>query len=59
VPLVNIIYERHPSFAWIATTVDLFIMTSITVSFITVGAGLKHVLDGSVAFSLSSSPLLV
>jgi hypothetical protein len=34
---------------WVAFTVDIFIMTSITVSYITVGTGLQHVLDGMAA----------
>lgn len=42
VPLINIINKKFPSLAWIAYLVNIFIMISITVSFITLGAGLKH-----------------
>lgn len=46
VPLINIIHQSYPEFNWIATTVSIFIITSITVSYIVVGTGMKHVLDG-------------
>jgi len=56
VPLINIIEQRYQQFTWIATTVDVFIITSITVSFVVVGTGMKHVLDGF-AGEWKTSPL--
>jgi len=46
IPLIIIIKDQYPEFTWIAVLVDIFIMVSITVSYITIGSGLKHVLDG-------------
>lgn len=41
IPLAQVINRSFPSMSWIATFVDIFIMVSITVSFIAVGAGYK------------------
>lgn len=46
VPLIEIIEIDYPQFLWIAILVDIFIMLSITVSYITVGTATKHVVDG-------------
>jgi len=46
IPLVEIIHQQYPNFIWIAGLVDVFITISITVSYITMGTGAKHVLDG-------------
>eukprot|EP01130_Rhizamoeba_saxonica_P017552 TRINITY_DN8535_c0_g1_i1.p1 TRINITY_DN8535_c0_g1~~TRINITY_DN8535_c0_g1_i1.p1 ORF type:complete len:508 (-),score=66.93 TRINITY_DN8535_c0_g1_i1:15-1538(-) len=46
VPLIEIIRRDHPQFGWAAYTVDIFIIVSITVSYITLGTGMRHVLDG-------------
>lgn len=46
IPLTEIIKERYPSFSWVAFLIELFIMVSITVSFLTVGAVLHHTLLG-------------
>jgi len=46
IPLIIIIRDQYPQYTWIAVLVDIFIMVSITVSYITIGSGLKHVLDG-------------
>jgi hypothetical protein len=43
VPLIKIIEREYPQFLWIAILVDVFIMLSITVSYITVGTATKHV----------------
>jgi len=57
VPLVQII-ETTPElhqFTWIAVLVQIFITTSITVSFVTLSSGMKHVLDGYVkSFKLAA-----
>eukprot|EP00003_Mantamonas_plastica_P020915 TRINITY_DN3374_c0_g1_i1.p2 TRINITY_DN3374_c0_g1~~TRINITY_DN3374_c0_g1_i1.p2 ORF type:complete len:126 (+),score=44.48 TRINITY_DN3374_c0_g1_i1:374-751(+) len=46
VPLIDTINLKYPDLAWIAICVDVFIMLSITVSFITMAIGMKHILDG-------------
>lgn len=46
VPLIDIIESSYPKFRWIAKVIDLFIVLSITVSYITLSIGLKHNLDG-------------
>lgn len=38
--------QRYPQYNWIASFVDVFIMLSISVSFITMSLALRHVLDG-------------
>mmetsp|Transcript_17787 Transcript_17787/g.45282 ORF Transcript_17787/g.45282 Transcript_17787/m.45282 type:complete len:655 (+) Transcript_17787:119-2083(+) len=45
-PLSVIIAQEYPQFTWVAILIDVFIMVSITVSYITMGTGFKHVLDG-------------
>jgi len=51
-PLLQIIVKTSQGFFWLAILVNVFVVTSITVSFLTIGTGLKHVLDGFV-FSLT------
>eukprot|EP01028_Stygiella_incarcerata_P010855 TRINITY_DN5875_c0_g1_i1.p1 TRINITY_DN5875_c0_g1~~TRINITY_DN5875_c0_g1_i1.p1 ORF type:complete len:601 (-),score=145.36 TRINITY_DN5875_c0_g1_i1:1619-3421(-) len=46
VPVVDVIKRDHPQYTWVAILVEIFIMLSITVSFMTMGTALKHVLDG-------------
>jgi amino acid permease len=46
IPLTDIIKEDHPDLTWVATIVEVFILISVTVSYITVGSGLKNFLDG-------------
>eukprot|EP01111_Echinosteliopsis_oligospora_P017740 TRINITY_DN7800_c0_g1_i1.p1 TRINITY_DN7800_c0_g1~~TRINITY_DN7800_c0_g1_i1.p1 ORF type:complete len:556 (-),score=87.90 TRINITY_DN7800_c0_g1_i1:22-1689(-) len=46
IPLIEIIEQKYPQYKWIAFLIDLFIMVSITVSYITMGSGMKHNLDG-------------
>jgi len=45
-PLINVIHRDYPQFNWIANLVDVFIVFSITVSFVTMSLATKHVLDG-------------
>eukprot|EP01129_Flabellula_baltica_P006641 TRINITY_DN2501_c0_g1_i1.p1 TRINITY_DN2501_c0_g1~~TRINITY_DN2501_c0_g1_i1.p1 ORF type:complete len:459 (-),score=46.93 TRINITY_DN2501_c0_g1_i1:23-1399(-) len=52
IPLINTVRQNFPEYEWIAICIDLFIIVSITVSFLTVGTAFKHVLDG-VAQSIS------
>eukprot|EP01094_Clydonella_sp_ATCC50884_P027763 TRINITY_DN8109_c0_g1_i1.p1 TRINITY_DN8109_c0_g1~~TRINITY_DN8109_c0_g1_i1.p1 ORF type:complete len:484 (-),score=99.41 TRINITY_DN8109_c0_g1_i1:177-1628(-) len=42
-------------FQWVATLVTLFIMGSVTVSYVTIGTATKHVVDGIVRASLPHS----
>eukprot|EP01132_Coremiostelium_polycephalum_P003086 gene3086-3857_t len=46
IPLMHVIKLYYPQFLWIARIVDIFMVISITISFITVGNGFKHTLDG-------------
>jgi amino acid permease len=46
IPTVAIIKAVTPQFFWVALTVSVFILLSVSVSYLTVGTGLKHVLDG-------------
>jgi hypothetical protein len=48
VPLIEIINKNFPEFNWLAWLVQFFIILSITVSFVTISSGLKHMLDGYV-----------
>jgi len=51
-PLIQMIAKTSNSFSWLAILIDVFIVATITVSFLTIGTALKHVLDGFV-FSLT------
>nr|XP_006823213.1 PREDICTED: uncharacterized protein LOC102806930 [Saccoglossus kowalevskii] len=46
VPLTNIIKEEYPQFNWVAMLIQIFIMISITVSFLTIGSAMVHTLSG-------------
>ncbi|XP_033760661.1 uncharacterized protein LOC117342579 [Pecten maximus] len=46
IPLTKIIEENYPSFYYVAILVEVFIVVSITVSFLTIGAVLHHTLQG-------------
>ncbi|OWF40870.1 uncharacterized protein LOC110463228 [Mizuhopecten yessoensis] len=46
IPLTKIIEEKYPSFYYVAILVEIFIVVSITVSFLTIGAVLHHTLQG-------------
>lgn len=49
IPVNRIIDDRYARYAWVASTVKIFITLSIVVSYNAVGLGLKHVLDGMAA----------
>ncbi|KAK3586499.1 hypothetical protein CHS0354_033522 [Potamilus streckersoni] len=46
IPLTEMIHRYYPSFGWVAILVELFIIVSITVSYLTIGAVLHHTLRG-------------
>lgn len=48
ISLIEIIQKDFPEYNWLAVVVQVFIMISITVSFITISSGMKHMLDGYV-----------
>jgi hypothetical protein len=48
VPVIEIINTRFPQYTWLGIFVQVFISISITVSFITMSTGMKHMLDGYV-----------
>lgn len=46
IPVVHIIETYFPAYRWTIFFIDGFVIISITVSFLTLGKGFKHVLDG-------------
>ncbi|PIK48626.1 hypothetical protein BSL78_14503 [Apostichopus japonicus] len=42
VPLTEILAEDHPEFKWVAILIQVFIIISVTVSYLTLGSALKH-----------------
>jgi hypothetical protein len=48
VPVIEIINIKFPQYTWLGIFVQVFISISITVSFITMSTGMKHMLDGYV-----------
>ncbi|XP_052215760.1 uncharacterized protein LOC127834164 isoform X2 [Dreissena polymorpha] len=46
IPLTTVINQAYPGFRWVAILVELFIVVSITVSYLTIGAVLHHTLSG-------------
>jgi len=48
IPLTTIIRQQRKSLDWIAEVVEIFIVVSVTVSFIAVGSGLKNFIDGHI-----------
>lgn len=42
VPLTEILAQDHPQFKWVAILIQLFIIISVTVSYLTLGSALKH-----------------
>jgi amino acid permease len=47
-PIIEVIKQNYSQFNWLATVVSSFVTLSVTVSFITVSSGMKHMLDGYV-----------
>ncbi|EDV25304.1 uncharacterized protein TRIADDRAFT_55223 [Trichoplax adhaerens] len=47
VPLTEILRQHYPKYDWIASLVEIFIVISITVSFLTLGSALRHTLCGT------------
>lgn len=47
-PLIKIIHQKSSAFVWVAIVVELFIIISITVSFLTIGTALHHIICGIV-----------
>ncbi|XP_046580605.1 uncharacterized protein LOC124288084 [Haliotis rubra] len=50
-PLTKILQRDYPHFKWVAFLVELFIVISITVSYLTIGTALHHTLSGWVESS--------
>ena len=48
VPLIEVIHSSYPQYSWIGTVVGIFVLISVSVSFMALGTGLKHVIDGVV-----------
>lgn len=48
VAIIEIINREFPQYKWLAVLVQVFIILSITVSYITCSSGLRHMLDGYV-----------
>ncbi|XP_071949688.1 uncharacterized protein [Antedon mediterranea] len=46
VPLTSIILEDFPEFSWIGESIQIFIAVSVTVSYLTYGTAMKHMLGG-------------
>jgi len=46
IPLIQIIENNYKEYLWIAYCVTIFILISVSVSYLTLGTGLRHVLDG-------------
>lgn len=46
IPLTQVIHQLYPGYDWVATLIECFIVISITVSFLTMGAALQHTLVG-------------
>ncbi|XP_071508065.1 uncharacterized protein [Diadema antillarum] len=42
IPLIAILEQDYPQYTWVAVLVELFIMISITVSYLTIGSALLH-----------------
>lgn len=52
--LVEVLQKNYPQFTWISYVVSIFIMVSVTVSFVTLSTGFKHMLDGYVKSFINS-----
>nr|CAB3266257.1 sodium-coupled neutral amino acid transporter 3-like [Phallusia mammillata] len=54
VPLTQFIKKYRPDFDWIATLLQLFIMISVTVSYLTIGSAMQHTVIGAVDYIIRS-----
>ncbi|KAJ9471168.1 hypothetical protein DIPPA_13992 [Diplonema papillatum] len=52
VPLLEYLAKAYPQFTFVAVLVNVFIIISVTVSFISLGLGLKHYVDGALTSAL-------
>ncbi|XP_074657904.1 uncharacterized protein LOC141910911 [Tubulanus polymorphus] len=48
IPLIKILHKFYPRYDWVAFLIELFILISITVSFLTIGGAMHHTLKGIV-----------
>jgi len=48
VPLIDILEKDFRQYEWLSYLVDIFVLVSVCVSFVCLGSGLKHFLDGMV-----------
>lgn len=55
VPLSDVIHADYPKYAWVLWITRVFVAISVSVSFLALGSGLKHLLDG-LAFHLRDLP---
>ncbi|KAK3727244.1 hypothetical protein RRG08_049871 [Elysia crispata] len=53
-PLTKLLQRDHPKYTWVAVLVEVFIMVSITVSYLTIGSALHHTLKGIVASQMQN-----
>ncbi|KAL9965798.1 hypothetical protein ACROYT_G029645 [Oculina patagonica] len=45
IPVTKIIKSNYPDYGWIAILVQVFVIVSVAVSFLTMGAGMRHMVD--------------
>lgn len=57
VPLSKVIDRDYKQYHWVSALVNVFIIISITISFIAMGTGLKHMLDGFVKKRMEQAAL--
>lgn len=55
IPFVAVLSESAPDLLWLGTVTNVFMLVSITVSFVTMSTAMKHVLDGYLESLMSSS----
>ncbi|CAG5116794.1 unnamed protein product [Candidula unifasciata] len=48
IPLTKLLKRDHPHFTWVAILIQVFILVSISVSYLTIGTALHHTLSGIV-----------
>ncbi|CAL1545533.1 unnamed protein product [Lymnaea stagnalis] len=56
IPLTKLLQLDHPNFTWVAVLIEVFIVVSISVSYLTIGTALHHTLSGIVvSFNMRKS----